>query len=167
MRWAPVIDTFHPTPVRELDQLHMDPDGPVPAVGDGVMLAELTEETVEAFVGAAGPDSGSALLMAEIRHLGGAVARPVEGGGVVSHFDAGYLVFAGGMAMSPEMAAAGHASLRVLTDALAPWTATEMYLNFAEAAVASETIWGSDIDRLRAIKVVYDPQGTIRSNHAL
>ncbi|MEJ3406138.1 FAD-binding oxidoreductase [Rathayibacter sp. YIM 133350] len=159
----PAIDTFHPTPVRELDKLHMDPDAPVPSAGNGLMLAELDAAAIDAFVAATASDP--ALMMAEIRHLGGAAGRPAAGGGVVSHFAAPYLVFSGGMVMGPEMAQAIHAGLARLAEALRPWTAAGMYQNFAEADCAPEAIWGEDLDRLRAIKVVYDPQNLIRANH--
>ncbi|KQO97738.1 FAD-binding oxidoreductase [Leifsonia sp. Leaf264] len=162
---GPVIDTFHPTPMSELDQLHMDPQGPVPGVGDGFALSALTTEAVEAFVAAAGAGSGSALLSAEIRHVGGATGRAPLGAGVVSHFDAEFLVFGAGMAATPAMGTAVAASVERLAAALAPWRAEVLYQNFAEGTQEPGAIWGADLDRLRAIKVVYDPNNTIRSNH--
>ena len=72
---APEIDSVHPQPIAELLQLHMDPPAPMPGYGDGMLLAELPPDAVRAFVAAVGPDSGSALLSAEIRHVGGG-ARP-------------------------------------------------------------------------------------------
>ena len=71
----PELDTLADAPVAELGASAMDPDGPVPAFGDGMLLDELAEATVDAFVDAAGPGSGSVLLSAELRHLGGA-SRP-------------------------------------------------------------------------------------------
>src|SRR5206468_1708956 len=35
---GPELDTFRPTPVTELALLHMDPPGPVPGHGDGMLL---------------------------------------------------------------------------------------------------------------------------------
>ncbi|MET0784881.1 MAG: FAD-binding oxidoreductase [Leifsonia flava] len=161
----PVIDTFQPTPMTELDQLHMDPQGPVPGVGDGFALAELTADAVEAFVAAAGAGSGSALLSAEIRHVGGAAGRAPRGAGVVSHLDSEFLVFGAGIAATPEMGVAAAASVDRLAEALVPWRAAVLYQNFAEGPQEPRAIWGADLDRLRAIKVVYDPSNTIRSNH--
>jgi hypothetical protein len=40
----------------------MDPPQPVPAIGDGMLLADLPEGAIEALAGAAGADSGSPLL---------------------------------------------------------------------------------------------------------
>ena len=42
---------------------------------------------IEALVAAAGPDSGSALLFVEIRHLGGALSRPAPRPGVLEQHD--------------------------------------------------------------------------------
>ncbi|KQX08570.1 hypothetical protein ASC59_11495 [Leifsonia sp. Root1293] len=162
---GPAIDTFRPTPMAELDQLHMDPQGPVPGVGDGFALAELTADAVDAFVAAVGAGSGSALLSAEIRHVGGAAGRAPRGAGVVAHLDAEFLVFGGGIAATPELGAAAAASVVRLADALSPWRSEVLYQNFAEGAQAPAAIWGSALDRLRAIKVVYDPADSIRSNH--
>ena len=39
---GPAMDTFHRTPVQELDQLHMDPPGPVPSSGNGALVGSLT-----------------------------------------------------------------------------------------------------------------------------
>ena len=41
--------------------------------------------------------------MAELRQLGGALGRPHEGGGVLSHLDAEFVMFAGAMAWTPEI----------------------------------------------------------------
>ena len=40
---GPAIDTFRETPTAELGQLHMDPPGPVPAAGDGMLLTGLPD----------------------------------------------------------------------------------------------------------------------------
>lgn len=49
----------------------MDPESPVPGHGEGLMLSELSEATIDTILGAAGPE----LLVTEIRHLGAAGAR--------------------------------------------------------------------------------------------
>ena len=55
---GPVMDTFAMIPSEDLRHLHMDPPQPVPGVGDGISLADLTPETVGALVAVAGPGSG-------------------------------------------------------------------------------------------------------------
>ena len=106
---GPSIDSFHPQPVAELLQLHMDPPAPIPGNGDGMLLTELPPDAVRAFVAAVGPDSGSTLLSAEIRHVGGALApeaahaigrraRHARSRASSPGFDAEYLVFGVGIA---------------------------------------------------------------------
>ncbi|MFF2371535.1 FAD-binding protein [Agromyces sp. NPDC058110] len=171
---APEIDTVHPQPVAELLQLHMDPPVPTPGHGDGMMLSEFSPATVRAFLEAVGPGSETALLSAEIRHLGGAVdpdaalalaaEHDVPVPGVVSGFDAQYLVYAVGIPM-PGIGDALVMSLGRLFSRIEPWRAPVEYVNFAEHARSAEQLWGDRVHRLRAVKHEVDPEGLIRSNH--
>ena len=65
----------------------------------------------------------------------------------------------------PEAHVAVKASAERLTEALAPWRAATQYGNFVERAASAGDIFGSAVERLRAIKAKYDPAGVIRSNH--
>ena len=76
------------------------------------MLAELPDEAIDAFLAAAGPGSNSALLMAEIRHIGGALARKPVRAGALGRFNGEYMTFAAGIPVTPEIAAAIHVGLR-------------------------------------------------------
>src|SRR5918912_685314 len=80
---GPAMDTFATIPTSDLGHLHMDPPGPVPGMGDGMLLTELPYEAVEATLATSGPAVDSPLLSVEFRHLGGALA-PSEDGGAVS-----------------------------------------------------------------------------------
>ena len=99
------------------------------------MLRELPDAGIDAFLAAVADRSTTSLMMAELRQLGGALARPRPGGGAVSHFDGQFLAFAGGMVMGPETALQVGADAAAFTGALAPWTGGRTYLNFAEDAV--------------------------------
>lgn len=171
---APAMDSVHPQPVAELLQLHMDPPAPTPGYGDGMLLSELPPAAVRAFIAAVGPETDSALLSAEIRHVGGAL-RPeaarstaAERGtpepGVIAGFDAEYLVFGVGVAI-PGTAEALAASLGRLLSRIEPWRADADYLNFAEHERPAERLFGDRTERLRALKRAVDPTGVIRSNH--
>src|SRR5262249_6672378 len=72
----PIMDTCGWMPSAELSHIHMDPENPVPGVGEGGVLEEFSDEAIDAWIGVAGPGSESPLLMSEVRHLGGALARP-------------------------------------------------------------------------------------------
>ena len=83
----PVMDTFTQMPAPGLTRIAMDPEPPVPGLGHHRVIHELSDEAIDAFVEAAGPDSGSPLLLAELRQLGGALARPAENGGALDKLD--------------------------------------------------------------------------------
>ena len=170
----PEMDSVHPQPVAELLQLHMDPPAPVPGTGDGMLLRDLPPAAVRAFIDAVGPDSGSVLLSAEIRHLGGALdpevahATAADRGtplpGVVAGLDAQYLAYGVSIAV-PGMEDAIAASLGRLLSRIEPWRADLDYLNFAEHERPADRIFGDRVHRLRAVKNAVDPTRVIRSNH--
>jgi FAD/FMN-containing dehydrogenase len=163
---GPEIDTVATIPVAALQHVHMDPEHPVPGLGDGMLLDDLSATGIDALVAAAGPGSGSPFLSVEVRQLGGAIARPAAGGGAVSHLDADFALYAVGIAMSPEQAAAISAHVSLLHEALAPWASETTYLNFAEADIAGDRLFGPYAHhRLRAVKAAYDPADLFRSNH--
>jgi len=162
---GPAMDTFRVTPMRELSQLHMDPDHPVPGHGDGGTLDLLTDETIDVFVEGV---VGKPILAAEIRHLGGAVARPDARHGAASAFAAPYLMYAVGMAPTPEAKAAVAAAVHELVDALEPWASAHTYLNFAESTRDARTLWTeAAYRRLVRIKEEVDPGDLFRANHPL
>jgi FAD/FMN-containing dehydrogenase len=88
----PIMDSFAPMPTAGLSFIHMDPENPVPGIGDGMTLRELSDEAIDAWVGVAGVDSGSPLLLSEIRHVGGALGREDENGGALSKLDAAFVL---------------------------------------------------------------------------
>ncbi len=165
---GPEIDTFQMMPAAALSHLHMDPEQPVPGVGDGMMLAELPANAVDALVEAAGPDSGSPLLSVELRQLGGVLAAPSLRNGAISSLDGEFAVFAVGMTMSPEMEAAVRAHVPVVLDALAPWEARRAYHNFTERSVDADAFFPPEtLRRLRRIKAQVDPEELFVAAHAV
>jgi hypothetical protein len=161
----PALDTFRPTPVPELAALHMDPDGPVPGYGDGMLLAGFSEEAIASFARiAAEPDLP--LLSVELRHLGGAL-RPGHGsGGAVDGLDAEFALFAVGIAPDEPAMRAVRAGVDAVQHAMAPWSTGGCYLNFAERRKAGRALFGDQVHRrLSQIKTAYDPADLVRSNH--
>ena len=162
----PVMDTFARIPASQLVTIHMDPEQPVPAIGDYRLIRELPEEAVDAFVEAAGPDSGSPLLVAELRHVGGALGRPAEGGGALASLDAAFALLGVGSPMAPEQAEAISRHLDKVCGAMSAWTADGGYLNFAERPADSDAIFPSETARrLSEVRRRWDPDGMMRSNH--
>ena len=68
----------------------------------------------------------------------------------------------------PELVAPVMAQVQTVKDALAPWAARQMYLNYAETATGVAPFWTEPAyQRLRRIKASVDPGDTIRSNHPI
>ncbi len=162
---GPAMDTVATIPVAALSQLHMDPEEPVPYVGDGGMLADVDSALVDAVVDAT---VGSPLMSVEIRHLGGAVARAKPGHGAVAAFEAPFIMYAVSDASTPEAAEATEGALEVIREAVGPWAARHTYLNFADTQRGARSLFGEHAyERLCRIKAEVDPDDTIRSNHPL
>ncbi|HEY8501094.1 MAG TPA: FAD-binding oxidoreductase, partial [Solirubrobacterales bacterium] len=136
----PILDTFDQVPPPGLCKIHMDPEQPVPGFGHHRVLRELPDEAIDAFVGVAGPESGSPLLLTELRQLGGALGRPDPNGGALSHLDANWVMFGVGMVMSPEMGEAVDAGLDRIHEAMEPWAADGGYFNFADRPCDTDAI---------------------------
>ena len=165
---APEIDVFAPMPPAGLIRVHGDPEHPVPALTDHAMLGSLPPEAVAAFVAAAGPESGSRLLISELRQLGGALGRPAPSHGALPMLDAAFALFAVGMAMTPEMASAAAADGERLVTAMAPWTNGRSYLNFRERPTDVASGYREDVlERLGRIRAAVDPRSLMHANHEI
>ncbi len=114
----PETDTFARVPAAGLVRLHMDPEGPTPAVSVCAILGDLPDAAIETFLALTGRGSGSTLLAAELRQLGGALARPAEGAGALPMVDGAFVMFGVAIAATPEMAAQGQADGAALVDAM-------------------------------------------------
>ncbi|TQM65195.1 FAD-binding oxidoreductase [Humibacillus xanthopallidus] len=163
---GPEIDTFDRVPARSLPRLHMDPEGPTPAVSDATLLGELTDSTIDTLLEEVGPGSTTSLLSTELRQLGGALGRAPEGHGALGSIDAAYGVFAVAVAATPEMAMQGQLDAHQVTAALEPWSTGRSYLNFAENSVDPRTGYDESAWlQLKGIRSAYDPQDRFVANH--
>jgi hypothetical protein len=137
-------------------------------MGEGQTIRDLPDEAIDAFVGVAGPDSGSPLLLSELRHLGGALGRPDQDGGALSHLDAGFAMYSVGMPMTPELGEAIPSHLGKIDEAMGPWAADGGYYNFTEGPCDVDAILPPDVcARLGEVKSKWDPNGRIVANHAV
>jgi hypothetical protein len=163
-----IMDTFGQIPAEGLCRIHMDPEQPVPGLGNHQLIRELPDEAIDAFTGLAGSDSGSPLLLTELRQLGGALGRWDENGGALSHLDADFAMFGVGLPMTPEMGQAIEAQLDRFEETMRPWIADGGYYNFAERPCDANAILPPDVcARLAEVKRHYDPDGMIVANHAV
>ena len=160
----PEVDTFGMIPPVGLSYIHMDPEQPMPGHSDSRLLDELPAEAVDAFV-----DLGQrpgAVMMYEMRHIGGALAR--RGSGALGAFRGEYLMFAAGPAADAAMKEGVEAALVPLVEALAAYGSGGRYLNFAERATDPATFYGElTYQRLRRVKAKEDPHNLFRGNHEI
>ena len=164
---GPEMDTFERQPAAALARLHQDPEGPTPGVSGSALLAGLPAEAISTFL-ALGPGQDSPLLLSELRQLGGALGRPREDGGAVSHVEGQFALFTACIAATPELGAAGHAAAQRLVAAMAPWATGRQYLNFAENPVdAASGYDAATYARLQAIRAQVDPDGLMVANHRI
>jgi FAD/FMN-containing dehydrogenase len=165
---GPEIDTFAMISPEGLLQLHMDPPHAVPGVGDGAQLDFVPAEAIDALVAAAGPGSGSPLVSVELRHLGGALARARDGHGALATLEGDFALFAVGIAPDAAAAAAAHAHVDVIMDAMDDWNTGRRYLNFSERPIDTRTAYSAAAyRRLRAVKTLVDPDERLQSNHPI
>lgn len=159
------MDSMAVQPPVGIVGLNMDPPEPVPYQADSMLTGELPAAAIDALVEAIGPGSGSQLLLAELRHSGGAVSRSPQGAGALATLPGSFLAFAAGFVPVPDAMAPTRAWLGDFKAALAPYDAG-MYLNFAEERFEMTKAFPPEtVDRLREVKRRYDPEDLFKSNH--
>jgi hypothetical protein len=164
----PAMDAFDQIPTPALTRIAMDPEPPVPGLGHHATVNELPDEALDAFIAAAGPETDSPLLLAELRHLGGALRQAPENAGALDKLDAEYVMLAIGMLMDPALREPIEGQLDKLHDALGPWAADGGYYNYAERSCDVEAILPEETcKRLSQVKRSWDPENRIVANHSV
>jgi hypothetical protein len=165
---APILGGFGPMPSAAVARLHGDPEDPVPAIGDAMLVERLDDLAIEMFTRVAGPDSGSPLLAAELRHLGGALSSPPAGAGARGHLEGSYLMFGVGIPGAPAAAPELGAHLDRYLGALAPWATGTRFTSFAERRSSLETcVPASAFERLARIRQAVDPDRLFVASHSV
>lgn len=167
-RVAPrMLDTVTDMPYTGVRAIHSDPEFAAPWHERTMLLREFGPAAVDTMLQHTGPGSGSGLLMAEIRHMGGALRRPPRVPSAVSHRDAAFSLFAVTPA-PPEDAPKAAAELDGLMAAMAPWGTGGRFLNFLNGPDAAEDVESAydpeTYRRLTALKSVHDPGNVFRFN---
>lgn len=158
---APVlIDDVAVKPYTAVDSVHADPVDPLPVVDRGLLLRELSDETVRRLLDLAGPGSPSPQIMVEVRQLGGAYAREGQHPSAFVHRAAGYSVLVVGLAPDPRVVPHVHA----LFTALADWDTGGIWPNFGpphDDATALRAYGSATLARLAEVAERYDPDGVL------
>jgi FAD/FMN-containing dehydrogenase len=166
------FDTFDVLPVADLASVSMDPIDPLPAHSHSEMIPNLTPDVIDALIDLAGPDSGSPLVMLELRQLGGALTGSPDMLSPMAHSTAVFSLNAIGVTPTPEATAAVQQHLRWIGQRLQGLSTGETYLNFldldgATADRVRAAYSAADWNRLVTVKRRYDPGNLFRFNRAI
>ncbi len=167
---APVLlEALGERPVTALDLVHQDPPVPVPVHERGCLLDQLTPGTIDAVVREASAP-GSPLMLAEIRQLGGAIARDPATPNAVPGRAAPFVMFALALDI-PPLAGAGPRAVAALLDAVRPWRSPVTFPNFLGRSCTPAEVRAAWPDQARArlleVKQGWDLDNMFRVGHAL
>ena len=163
-----IIDSVADMPYTNVASIHNDPTAPAPGRDRSGLLRTLDSSTVDVLLRFAGPDTENPLPVVELRHLGGALARPPARPNAISFREAAFSLFTVGVAPPPAVDDL-RARQQAFIDALASWRLGGPFVSFmsledSPADVAAA--YKPDIyQRLREAKTAYDPDNLFRVNH--
>lgn len=157
---APVyLDALGELPLADVARIHSDPTEPGPSWVFGALLASADQDLATAVLDRAGD---SPFIAVEVRHLGGATERDVEGGSAVGGRAGRYTL--GVVGVDPRQfetelpEAAGR-----LAAGVEPWLSAENNVNLMGLPFTTERLdacWSDDTRRrLAGVRRAYDPDG--------
>jgi FAD/FMN-containing dehydrogenase len=161
----PVLDTWAPAGPAAVLHAHLDSAEPVPFHGDHMLLDEIGDDGAAEFLRTLGEGSGSPLVVAGLRQLGGAYAEPHPQGGVLDHVRARYAYMGSGAPFGPVTAQDLKAHCAKVRAALRPWDTGRTVPSVVESAEQPQRHLDDDqvraVDRVRAR---VDPDGLFRGD---
>jgi hypothetical protein len=161
---GPVIDTFAVVPPAALADLAMDPPEPLPFVTAHELLEGPPAGAIDDLLAAAGPGSGSPLVIVQLRHMGGALARENPGAGARATLPGDISLFAAGIGQEGS-APAIEATLDAVGAAVGEYSVGR-YPNFVERPTDASAFFEHETWlRLREVKAQYDPEDMFKGNH--
>jgi FAD/FMN-containing dehydrogenase len=139
--------------------------GPPPPPSVAELHIELFDEVGDAVLDVvADPDSPATAV--ELRHWGGAMARPGEDAGPIGHRDVPYSVVVTGMAPDREQWPAARAAVEDVCVRLRPHATGGSFLNFLGDRTKTRAAYtAEDYARLQAIKATYDADNVFNRGH--
>ncbi|RKH22536.1 FAD-binding oxidoreductase [Corallococcus praedator] len=160
---APVyMDMLGDLPASQIARIHSDPSDPMPTWTSGMMLTHVDQDFASALLRHAGAGVQSPFLMVEVRHLGAAASRDVEGGSAVGGRGANFVVGLVGV-IPPLFQTVMPAAEEGMRADLKPWLSPEMTINFMgkpRSAEHYDSAWPADTRaKLTEVRRKYDPHG--------
>jgi len=165
---GPSMEMVAKMPYTRIAEVHNDPLEPVPVRDRGTLLRPLDETSVDRLVDMAGHEAQVPPGLIELRHLGGALARPPTSPSAVGNRSAAFSMVTGMVTMPGEVERID-AIQRDLFEGMAQWDTGAKLPNFLGADTDPESVKrayeDADYARLREIKAVYDPHNLFHVNH--
>jgi FAD/FMN-containing dehydrogenase len=160
---TPLIDDFKPMPFDQVAMISNDPVDPMAVLSSSAWLRELSDEAIEIMVNSSNPAQGSPLAFLEVRHAGGAIARPQAS--AYSNREGLLNMQMVGAIFSPE----GHTALKdfyaQVKQALQPYLTGKVYMNFLEGEESQAQVKNGftpeAYQRLTQLKAKYDPENVL------
>jgi FAD/FMN-containing dehydrogenase len=165
----PEFDTVARVPAASLVRLHLDPEGPTPAYASSTLVSGLPEAAVAAIIDAVGPGSGTRLAAAELRQLGGALARPDPDGGALAMLDGQFLALGLGLGGADDRhwQRQREDAARFLA-AVEPWATGRQYLPMLDDRTDTRKVFPAGVHaRLSAVRRAVDPGDLFLAPHHL
>jgi hypothetical protein len=157
---APLFSSFAERRPEQLSEIHLDPPGPVPAIGEGRLLAALEPSTAVAILEAAGIGDGP-LTLVELRQLGGALGH-AKSEGALTTLDGAFALDAVGTAPNPAGAAAVKERIEEVVRATAPADLGRSIANLRTGhSVAPGALTEANARTLRRIQRERDPEARL------
>jgi len=165
---TPYIDDFKVMPFSQVATISNDPVDPLPGLSTGAWLRELSDEAIDILIQHVVPGNGpSPLIFAEVRHVGGAVARVSSQANAYGNRDASLLLQMIGMTPTPEAYSQLAQYTGQIKTRLRPYLTGGVYMNFLEGGESQERVGDAfspeTYQRLVMLKTTYDPHNRLRS----
>jgi hypothetical protein len=160
-----LVDLVDAVPYSAISTVHSDPVDPLPFWDGSCVLGELPAGAIDALLASAGPDADVPLVIAELRHLGGALRREPSVPNAVGGRDAAFGAYVVGP-LPPPLAEATPAAGRAVLEALRPWSTGHTLINFQGRAHTPGEVrraWPEPVRaRLDEIEQRHDPERRFR-----
>ena len=158
---TPLVDGLGVLPRADVGLIHNDPSDPGPSWGTGMLLDRIDDQFIDLVLANFGAGVRGPFMVTELRHLGAATHRDVEGGSAVGGRESGFAFTIIGVPDPSLFAEVLPGALATLKPQLAPWISAGTNIHWIE--------WGSDADydrswpadvltRLNAVRAEVDPQ---------
>ncbi|MBE7552885.1 MAG: FAD-binding oxidoreductase [Anaerolineales bacterium] len=166
---TPYFDGWRVMPFSEVGTVSAEPLDPTPIHSTGAWLRELSDEVIDTLLRTVAPGSHgpSPLIFAEMRHVGGAVARVSPQASAYGNRDAAFLLHLLGVTPTPEAYRQLAQYAGQIKEQLRPYLTGGVYMNFLEGEESQRRVESGyspeAYQRLAALKAAYDPDNRLRS----